>query len=149
MTDPLRYPTMGAVVAFEFLRRTPRPPMTDRNEHHASRSAYWERVVRGRPAAHAVAALTAAYDLAMQKLDGTADTAFAHQRAAIARAEAEHPWDAVDTMAAYVAEVESGLIPRQSPPRMTDGVGSRALSPNSRVLSPNHSRAANRTCVLM
>ena len=111
----------AAIAAFEFLRRTPRPPMPDRHEHFAGRAAYCERVVRGRTPAHAVAVLTAAYDLALFELDGVQDTAFAHNRAFFARAHAEEPWDAVETMAAYVAEVESGRIPGTSPPQGQDG----------------------------
>lgn len=104
-------------VAFAFLRRTPRPPMPDRLEHHAARAAYWERVMRGRRATDALAMLTTAYEFALFELDGVPDTAFARQRALIARTDAEHPWAAVETLAAYVAEVEAALIPGQSPSR--------------------------------
>ncbi len=62
--------------AFEFLRRTLRPPMPDRYEHFASRAAYWERVVRGRSAFEALTLLTAAYDFALFELDGVSDMAF-------------------------------------------------------------------------
>ena len=37
------------------------------------------------------------------------------------RVDAAALWDAVETMAAYVAEVESCLIPGKSPPRAPDG----------------------------
>ena len=95
--------------------------MPDRHEHFARRAAYWERVVQGRSIAGALAILTAAYDLALFELDGVQDTAFAHNRAFFARAHADEPWDAVETMAAYIAEVESGLIPGTSPPQGPDG----------------------------
>ncbi|MES3034947.1 MAG: hypothetical protein V4813_13190 [Gemmatimonadota bacterium] len=95
--------------------------MPDRHEHFASRAAYRERVVRGRSASEALALLTAAYDFALFELDGVPDTAFVRQRARIARTDAEWSWDAVATLAAYVAEVEAALIPGQSPSRTPDG----------------------------
>lgn len=95
--------------------------MPDRHEHFASRAAYWERVARGLRAMDALAMLTAAYEFALFELDGVPDTAFARQRALIARTDAEHPWAAVETLASYVAEVEAALIPGQSPARAPDG----------------------------
>jgi hypothetical protein len=66
---------------FAFLRRTPRPPMPDRYEHRAARSAYWERVVANPGAVIAVTMLTAVYDLALFEMDGVPDTAFVRQKA--------------------------------------------------------------------
>lgn len=116
-----RTATIAAIAAFEFLRRTPRPPVPDRQEHFAARAVYWERVARGRRAADALALLTVAYEFALFELDGVPDTAFARRRALIARTDGEHPWAAVETLAAYVAEVEAALIPGQSPSRAEDG----------------------------
>lgn len=92
--------------------------MPDRHEHLAVRSAYRERIVRGRSATRAVAILTADYDLALFELEGVPDTAFVRQRALIARADDELPSDAVEAITGYIAEVEAGRIPCQSPPTL-------------------------------
>lgn len=70
----------------------------------------------GRLPAHAVAILTAVYDLALWELDGVQDTAFARNKAFFAGVEADSPWAPVVTMASYVAEVESAFLPAKSPP---------------------------------
>lgn len=122
MSTTFRMPPLPTEIAsFAFLRRTPRPPMPDRHEHRATRSAYWERVVAGHSALIAVTALTAVYELALFELDSVPDTAFVRQKALIARAEAAFPWDAVETLTGCIADVESRLIPGQSPSRAPHG----------------------------
>lgn len=105
-----------ATAAFEFLRRTPSPSAADKHEHAAARASYWERVANGRAPAHAVAILTAVYDLALWELDGVQNTAFARNKAFFAGVDADSPWTPVMAMASYVAEVEAGFFPAKSPP---------------------------------
>ena len=120
--DSTRYRLAAAATAtFEFLRRTPAPSIADQHEHAAARAAYWERVTHGRPPAHAVAVLTAVYDLALWELDGVQDTAFAHNKSFFAGLDTESPWTPVATMAACIAEVEAGFLPAKSPPRAPGG----------------------------
>jgi hypothetical protein len=111
----------AGVAAFEFLRRTCAPPPSDRHAHFAARAAYWERVVSGLAAAHAVAVLTATYDLALWELDGVQDTAFARNKAFFAGVDAASPWEPVAAMAAHIAEVEAGFLPAKSAPVAPSG----------------------------
>lgn len=114
-------PTSAATAAFEFLRRTPPPSGTDRKAHLTERAMYWAQVVSDLPVEHAVAVLTATYDLALWELDGVQDTAFARNKAFFAGLDAESPWEPVATMAALVAEVEAGVLPAKSPLRAPGG----------------------------
>lgn len=93
----------------------------DRQAHLAERATYWTRVVNGLTAEHAVATLTAVYDLALWQLDGVPDTAFARNKAFFAGLYATLLWAPVMTMAWYIAEVEAGGLPSKSPPAIVDG----------------------------
>lgn len=70
----------------------------------------------------AISALTAAYHLALHEMDGVPDIGFVRGSATIAQANAVHPREAVEKLAAYIPEVEAVIIPGAVTPASTGWV---------------------------